>query len=90
VIPVVEARFAKGATLIVGCVFNVAPGRSFGKGRRCDFPGAFMLRIERVPLALGVLAAARSFDGAPFRRLLKAEELMLGKGSRTYLEIERE
>ena len=49
-----------------------------------------MLRIERVPLALGVLAAARSFDGAPFRRLLKAEELMLGKGSRTYLEIERE
>jgi glyoxylase-like metal-dependent hydrolase (beta-lactamase superfamily II) len=37
-----------------------------------------------------ISAAVRSFDGAPFRHLLNAEELMPGNGSRTYLEIERE
>lgn len=37
-----------------------------------------------------VSAAARSFNGAPFVRLLNATDLMPGNASRTYLEIERE
>jgi glyoxylase-like metal-dependent hydrolase (beta-lactamase superfamily II) len=36
-----------------------------------------------------VSAAAKSFDAAPFMRLLNAAELMLGNGSRTHLELER-
>ena len=35
-------------------------------------------------------AAVRSFDAAPFRRLLHADELGPGNASRTFLEIERE
>ncbi|MBA4178224.1 MAG: MBL fold metallo-hydrolase [Leptothrix sp. (in: Bacteria)] len=35
-------------------------------------------------------AAVKSFDAAPFMRLLNAAELMPGNASRTYLEIERE
>ncbi len=35
-------------------------------------------------------AAVRSFDAAPFVRLLNAAELMPGNASRTYLELERE
>ncbi len=34
--------------------------------------------------------AVKSFDAAPFRRLLNADELMPGNASRTYLELERE
>ncbi len=37
-----------------------------------------------------VSAAVRSFNAAPFMRLLNAAELMPGNASRTYLEIERE
>lgn len=37
-----------------------------------------------------VSAAVRSFDAAPFVRLLNAAELMPGNASRTYLELERE
>lgn len=37
-----------------------------------------------------VSAAVRSFDAAPFMRLLNAAELMPGNASRTYLELERE
>ena len=37
-----------------------------------------------------VSAAVKSFDAAPFMRLLNAAELMPGNASRTYLEIERE
>lgn len=37
-----------------------------------------------------VSAAAKSFDAAPFMRLLNAAELMPGNASRTYLELERE
>lgn len=37
-----------------------------------------------------VSAAVRSFDAAPFARLLNAAELMPGNASRTYLELERE
>jgi glyoxylase-like metal-dependent hydrolase (beta-lactamase superfamily II) len=35
-------------------------------------------------------AAIRSFDAAPFMRLLNAAELHPGNASRTYLELERE
>ena len=35
-------------------------------------------------------AAIRSFNTAPYLRLLNAAELMPGNASRTYLEIERE
>jgi glyoxylase-like metal-dependent hydrolase (beta-lactamase superfamily II) len=35
-------------------------------------------------------AAAKSFDAAPYLRLLNAAELMPGNASRTYLEMERE
>jgi glyoxylase-like metal-dependent hydrolase (beta-lactamase superfamily II) len=35
-------------------------------------------------------AAVKSFDAAPFSRLLNAAELMPGNASRTYLELERE
>ena len=34
--------------------------------------------------------AIKTFDAAPFRRLLNADELMPGNASRTYLELERE
>jgi len=34
--------------------------------------------------------AVKTFDAAPFRRLLNADELMPGNASRTYLELERE
>lgn len=34
--------------------------------------------------------AVKSFDAAPYRRLLNADELMPGNASRTYLELERE
>ena len=37
-----------------------------------------------------VSAAVKSFDAAPFMRLLNAAELMPGNASRTYLEVERE
>ena len=37
-----------------------------------------------------VSAAVKSFDVAPFMRLLNAAELMPGNASRTYLELERE
>jgi hypothetical protein len=37
-----------------------------------------------------VSAAIKSFDAAPFMRLLNAAELMPGNASRTYLELERE
>lgn len=37
-----------------------------------------------------VSAAVKSFDTAPFMRLLNAAELMPGNASRTYLEMERE
>ena len=37
-----------------------------------------------------VSAAVRSFNAAPFMRLLNAAELMPGNASRTYLELERE
>jgi glyoxylase-like metal-dependent hydrolase (beta-lactamase superfamily II) len=37
-----------------------------------------------------VSAAVKSFDAAPFMRLLNAAELMPGNASRTYLEMERE
>jgi len=37
-----------------------------------------------------VSAAVKSFDTAPFLRLLNAAELMPGNASRTYLELERE
>ena len=37
-----------------------------------------------------VSAAVKSFDAAPFMRLLNAAELMSGNASRTYLELERE
>jgi glyoxylase-like metal-dependent hydrolase (beta-lactamase superfamily II) len=37
-----------------------------------------------------VSAAVKSFDAAPYLRLLNAAELMPGNASRTYLEIERE
>jgi glyoxylase-like metal-dependent hydrolase (beta-lactamase superfamily II) len=37
-----------------------------------------------------VSAAVKSFNAAPFMRLLNAAELMPGNASRTYLEIERE
>jgi glyoxylase-like metal-dependent hydrolase (beta-lactamase superfamily II) len=37
-----------------------------------------------------VSAAVKSFDAAPFLRLLNAAELMPGNASRTYLEMERE
>jgi len=37
-----------------------------------------------------VSAAVKSFDAAPFLRLLNAAELMPGNASRTYLELERE
>ena len=39
---------------------------------------------------IDVSAAVKSFDTAPFRRLLNAAELMPGNASRTYLEMERE
>ena len=35
-------------------------------------------------------AAVKSFNAAPYLRLLNAAELMPGNASRTYLEIERE
>ena len=35
-------------------------------------------------------AAVKSFNAAPFMRLLNAAELMPGNASRTYLELERE
>lgn len=37
-----------------------------------------------------VSAAVKSFDAAPFMRLLNAAELIPGNASRTYLELERE
>ena len=37
-----------------------------------------------------VSAAVKSFDAAPFMRLLNAVDLMPGNASRTYLELERE
>ncbi len=37
-----------------------------------------------------ISAAVKSFDAAPFMRLLNAAELMPGNASRTYLELERE
>ena len=37
-----------------------------------------------------VSAAVKSFNTAPFMRLLNAADLMPGNGSRTYLELERE
>ncbi|MDZ7592110.1 MAG: MBL fold metallo-hydrolase [Rubrivivax sp.] len=37
-----------------------------------------------------VSAAVKSFDAAPYLRLLNAAELMPGNASRTYLEVERE
>ncbi len=37
-----------------------------------------------------VSAAVKSFDAAPFMRLLNAAELVPGNSSRTYLELERE
>jgi glyoxylase-like metal-dependent hydrolase (beta-lactamase superfamily II) len=37
-----------------------------------------------------VSSAVKSFDAAPFMRLLNAAELMPGNASRTYLELERE
>jgi len=37
-----------------------------------------------------VSAAVKSFDAAPYLRLLNAAELMPGNASRTYLELERE
>jgi glyoxylase-like metal-dependent hydrolase (beta-lactamase superfamily II) len=37
-----------------------------------------------------VSAAVKTFNAAPFMRLLNAAELMPGNASRTYLEIERE
>ncbi len=37
-----------------------------------------------------VSAAVKSFDPAPYLRLLNAAELMAGNASRTYLELERE
>jgi glyoxylase-like metal-dependent hydrolase (beta-lactamase superfamily II) len=39
---------------------------------------------------LDIGAAVKSFDAAPFTRLLNAAELMPGNASRTYLELERE
>lgn len=39
---------------------------------------------------IDVSAAVKSFDAAPFMRLLNAAELMPGNASRTYLELERE
>jgi hypothetical protein len=45
---------------------------------------------KAVDEGVDISAAVRSFDGAPFRRLLNADELMPGNVSRAYLEIERE
>jgi glyoxylase-like metal-dependent hydrolase (beta-lactamase superfamily II) len=39
---------------------------------------------------IDVSAAVKSFDAAPFMRLLNAADLMPGNASRTYLEVERE
>jgi glyoxylase-like metal-dependent hydrolase (beta-lactamase superfamily II) len=49
---------------------------------------------ERMKLAVDqgveLSAAARSFDGKPWERLLNAADLLAGNASRVYLEVERE
>jgi len=45
---------------------------------------------KAVDAGVDVSAAVKSFDVAPYLRLLNAAELMPGNASRTYLELERE
>ena len=45
---------------------------------------------KAVDEGVDVSAAVKSFNAAPFMRLLNAAELMPGNASRTYLELERE
>ena len=48
------------------------------------------LMKKAVDDGVDVSAAVKSFDAAPYLRLLNAAELMPGNASRTYLELERE
>lgn len=72
-----------------------------GHGRIADVPAAradtqaYLLALrahmkKAVDEGVDLSAAVRSFDAAPFRRLLHADELGPGNASRTFLEIERE
>jgi glyoxylase-like metal-dependent hydrolase (beta-lactamase superfamily II) len=72
-----------------------------GHGRVCDVATAqaqtrdYLVALrahakKAVDDGVDVSAAARSFDGAAFRHLQNAADLMPGNASRTYLEVERE
>jgi glyoxylase-like metal-dependent hydrolase (beta-lactamase superfamily II) len=72
-----------------------------GHGRVCDLPAAqaqkrdYLLALrahakKSVDDGVDVSSAARAFDGAAFRHLRNAAELMPGNASRAYLEVERE
>ncbi|WP_119291892.1 MBL fold metallo-hydrolase [Azohydromonas sediminis] len=70
-----------------GSVTNVATARADTK--------AYLVALrEHMKKAVAEMTdiseAVKSFDAAPFKRLLNADELMPGNASRTYLELERE
>ncbi len=70
-----------------GKVTNVATARADTQ--------AYLLALrahmrKAVDDGIDVSAAVKSFDAAPFMRLLNGAELMPGNASRTYLELERE
>ncbi|WP_119352676.1 MBL fold metallo-hydrolase [Azohydromonas sediminis] len=70
-----------------GTVTNVATARADTK--------AYLVALrEHMKKAVAEMTdiseAVKSFDAAPFKRLLNADELMPGNASRTYLELERE
>jgi glyoxylase-like metal-dependent hydrolase (beta-lactamase superfamily II) len=70
-----------------GSVTTVATARADSQA----YLQALRAHMKRaVDEGIDVSAAVKSFDAAPFMRLLNAAELMPGNASRTYLEIERE
>jgi hypothetical protein len=56
-----------------------------------DYLDALRKHMKRaVDEGMDIDAAVRSFDGARFRHLANAAELMAGNANRVYLEVERE
>lgn len=70
-----------------GKVTNLATARADTR----DYLLALRAHMKKaVDDGVDVSAAVKSFNAAPFMRLLNAAELMPGNASRTYLELERE
>jgi len=76
---------------------HIVPGHgklstlALARADTADYQGALRANMKKsADEGLDVSAAVRSFDAAPYNRLLNAAELMPGNASRTYLELERE